>query len=193
MTVYDLVYPIGKDNMNERQAQKRIRTTETILIAAKELIHENGFNRLSLRAVAARAGFSPASLYEYFTGKDDIIDSLCAQIDQSWAQQLQSCDTIPSLMLGYVTFGLNAPDDFQLLYQRAMLPNQEEYLPNLFTDRITACQENLEVSVEIAQQTMWALAHGMVLLSLHRELNVDDHERMIQKTWNGLLKPEYRS
>ena len=70
--------------MNERQAQKRIRTTETILTAAKELIHENGFNRLSLRAVAARAGFSPASLYEYFTGKDDIIDGLCAQIDRSW-------------------------------------------------------------------------------------------------------------
>ena len=122
--------------MNERQAQKRIRTTETILTAAKELIHENGFNRLSLRAVAARAGFSPASLYEYFTGKDDIIDGLCAQIDRSWADQLKSARSIPELIFGYVEFGLTAPDDFQLLYQRAMLPDQEEYIPQLFRERI---------------------------------------------------------
>ena len=122
--------------MNERQAQKRIRT-ETILTAAKELIHENGFNRLSLRAVAARAGFSPASLYEYFTGKDDIIDGLCAQIDRSWADKLKSVTSVSELTLGYVDFGLTSPDDFQLLYQRAMLPDQEEYIPQLFRERIT--------------------------------------------------------
>ena len=178
--------------MNERQAQKRIRTTETILAAAKELIHENGFNRLSLRAVAARSGFSPASLYEYFTGKDDIVDSLCAKIEQSWAQQLQSFETIPSLFLGYVEFGLTAPDDFQLLYQRAMLPDQEEYIPKLFSDRMTEHTEELDVSVDVAQQTMWALVHGMVLLSLHRNMNTDEHEKMVLTTWNGLLKPDYR-
>ena len=74
--------------MNERQAQKRIRTTETILTAAKELIHENGFNRLSLRAVAARAGFQHLCM-NILLGKDDIIDSLCAQIDKSWAERLK--------------------------------------------------------------------------------------------------------
>lgn len=174
--------------MNERQAQKRIRTTETILTAAKELIHENGFNRLSLRAVAARAGFSPASLYEYFTGKDDIIDGLCAQIDQSWAEQLSASSSIPELLLGYVEFGLTAPDDFQLLYQRAMLPGQPEYIPSLFQRRISLQADTLSVSTEVAVQTMWALAHGMVLLALHRDLNTDHHIAIVQKTWNGLQK-----
>lgn len=172
--------------MNERQAQKRIRTTETILTAAKELIHENGFNRLSLRAVAQRAGFSPASLYEYFTGKDDIIDGLCAQIDKSWAQQLRSANSVPELIQGYVQFGLTAPDDFQLLYQRAMLPDQQEYIPQLFRDRITQKRGELSVSAEVAVQTMWALAHGMVLLSLHRDMNTDHHKDMVRATWNGL-------
>ena len=169
--------------MNERQAQKRIRTTETILTAAKELIHENGFNRLSLRAVAARSGFSPASLYEYFTGKDDIIDGLCAQIDKSWAEKLNATDSVPDLILGYVEFGLNAPDDFQLLYQRAMLPDQVEYIPQLFSDRITAKSHELTVSPEIAVQMMWALAHGIVLLSLHRGMNTEHHQEMVRTTW----------
>lgn len=172
--------------MNERQAQKRTRTTETILTAAKELIHENGFNRLSLRAVAQRAGFSPASLYEYFTGKDDIIDGLCAQIDQSWAEKLKSVASVPELIQGYVEFGLTAPDDFQLLYQRAMLPDQQEYVPQLFRDRITQKRAELAVSTEVAVQTMWALAHGMVLLSLHRDMNRDHHIDMVHATWNGL-------
>lgn len=174
--------------MNERQAQKRLRTTETILTAAKELIHENGFNRLSLRAVAARAGFSPASLYEYFTGKDDIIDGLCAQIDKQWSESLKSATSVPTLMIGYVKFGLDAPDDFQLLYQRAMLPDQTEYIPALFRDRIFLHQEELSVEPEVAMQTMWALAHGMVLLSLHRDMESAHHEQMIQTTWQGLLQ-----
>ena len=174
--------------MNERQAQKRIRTTETILTAAKELIHENGFNRLSLRAVAARSGFSPASLYEYFTGKDDIIDALCAQIDQSWAEQLKTAGSVPEVILGYVEFGLTAPDDFQLLYQRAMLPDQQEYIPQLFRERITDESGKLSVSTEVAVQTMWALAHGMVLLSLHRDMNPDHHQQMVRLTWKGLQK-----
>ena len=81
---------------------------------------------------------------------------------------------------------------FQLLYQRAMLPDQEEYIPKLFLDRMTVHAAELNVSVDVAQQTMWALVHGMVLLSLHHDMNIDDHETMVQTTWNGLLKPEYR-
>lgn len=174
--------------MNERQAQKRLRTTQTILTAAKELIHENGFNRLSLRAVAARAGFSPASLYEYFTGKDDIIDGLCAQIDRQWSEKLRPTTTVPALMLQYVAFGLETPDDFQLLYQRAMLPEQTEYIPALFRERVLVHQHELAVDVEVATQTMWALAHGMVLLSLHRDMSTTSHEQMIHTTWQGLLQ-----
>ena len=63
--------------MNERQAQKRIRTTETILTAAKELIHENGLIACLYEQSPQEPDFLP-HLSEYFTGKDDVIDSLCA-------------------------------------------------------------------------------------------------------------------
>ena len=174
--------------MNERQFQKRIRTKIIILHAAKELIHENGFNRLSLRGVAARAGFSPASLYEYFTGKDDIIDMLCAQIDETWSKKLNSHECIPDLMLGYVEFGLTASDDFQLLYQRSMLPDQKEHIPKLFTTRIEECSTDLLVSSAVAVQTMWSLVHGMVLLSLHRDMDSANHTEIVHVVWQGLLK-----
>ena len=174
--------------MNERQILKRQRTTQMILQAAKELIHENGFNRLSLRAVAARSGFSPASLYEYFTGKDDIIDTLCEQIDQRWTEIIQLEDSLVEVTMKYVQFGLEEPDDFQLLYQRAMLPDQEEGIPEVFNQRAAELSANLTVSPHLAAQTMWSLGHGLVLLSLHRDLSVNDHRLMVEQTYKGLFQ-----
>ena len=58
--------------MNERQQLKHQRTQQNIIQAAHELIQENGFNRLSLRAIAKRVQYAPASLYEYFDNKDAI-------------------------------------------------------------------------------------------------------------------------
>ena len=40
--------------------------------------------------------------------------------------------------------------------------------PEIFSERITAHQDRLIVSSEIAQQTMWSLVHGMVLLFTSR-------------------------
>jgi AcrR family transcriptional regulator len=173
--------------MNERQALKRQRTTEKILQAAKELIQENGFNRLSLRAVASRSGFSPASLYEYFNGKDDIIDTLCEQIDAVWTAKLSSATSLQELTKGYIEFGLTASDDFQLLYQRAMLPTQEEGIPKLFLQHAEALRLQLRVEPSVLAEAMWSLGHGLVLLSLHRDVEPDTHDVMIESTLSGFL------
>lgn len=178
---------MGVFNMNERQALKRQRTIEKILQAAKELIQENGFNRLSLRAVASRAGFSPASLYEYFNGKDDIIDTLCEQIDAAWTTKLSSASSMQELTMGYVEFGLTESDDFQLLYQRAMLPTQDEGIPKLFLQHAEALRADLTVEPSVLAEAMWSLGHGLVLLSLHRDVEPDTHGVMIESTLSGFM------
>lgn len=174
--------------MNERQALRRQRTIEKILAAAKELIQENGFNRLSLRAVASRAGFSPASLYEYFNGKDDIIDTLCEQIDATWTAKLSDCQTLADLVVGYISFGLTASDDFQLLYQRAMLPGQKEGIPALFVQRAEEIREQLTCEPKVVAESMWSLGHGLVLLSLHREIDQAQHAEMIAGALAGFVR-----
>ena len=174
--------------MNERQALKRQRTIKKILQAAKELIQENGFNRLSLRAVASRSGFSPASLYEYFNGKDDIIDTLCEQIDAAWTMRLSTAESLQALTKGYIQFGLTEPDDFQLLYQRAMLPTQEEGIPQLFLSRAESIRSMLSVEPNVVAEAMWSLGHGLVLLSLHRDMEQLNHDLVIEKTLGGFIQ-----
>src|SRR4026207_849546 len=41
--------------------------------AAAQLFHEHGYERFSLRQVAERIGYSPTTIYLYFTDKDDLL------------------------------------------------------------------------------------------------------------------------
>ena len=50
----------------------------SILEAARRVAARDGARDMSLRAVAAEAGFAPAALYGYFRGKDELLLALAA-------------------------------------------------------------------------------------------------------------------
>jgi AcrR family transcriptional regulator len=60
-----------------RRAQAHAATRGSILEAARRVAVRDG--DLSLRAVAAEAGFAPAALYGYFSSKDDLLLALAAE------------------------------------------------------------------------------------------------------------------
>ena len=74
-----------------RQARGRARM-ESILDAAEGLVAEVGYDEMTTNAVAARAGISPGSLYQYFGNKGEILDGLIARysahMDAFWDAQL---------------------------------------------------------------------------------------------------------
>lgn len=52
--------------------ERRRRTEESILEAARELFSEVGFERATIRAVAARAGIDPALVMQYYGSKEQL-------------------------------------------------------------------------------------------------------------------------
>jgi AcrR family transcriptional regulator len=62
--------PVGVSKAASRSA---------ILDAARRVAARDGARDLSLRSVAAEAGFAPAALYGYFRGKDDLLLALAAE------------------------------------------------------------------------------------------------------------------
>lgn len=64
---------------NERRAREHNATRAAILEAARRVAAREGARDLSLRGVAAEAGFAPAALYSYFTGKDELLLALAAE------------------------------------------------------------------------------------------------------------------
>ena len=169
--------------MKEKRRNKQRRTKERILLAARELAQQNGFENLSLRGIARRVDYSPASLYEYFESKDAIIDALCEETDLRLAEFMQgeSESTVVDLACRYIQFANDYPDDFQLLYRRPMLPAQND---QVFTVLFEQIKNNAQVSMpqEFAY-SIWAMAHGIALLSINRGIFEDSsiHRRMFQQ------------
>jgi AcrR family transcriptional regulator len=48
-------------------------TKEALVVAARQLFAELGFERTTMRTVAARAGVDPALIYHYFGGKEGLL------------------------------------------------------------------------------------------------------------------------
>jgi len=68
-----------EQNRIQRRAHERSATRADILQAARRLAQREGARNLSLRGVAAEAGFAPAALYGYFRGKDELMLALAAE------------------------------------------------------------------------------------------------------------------
>ena len=61
--------------MRQREKDK-IRNKGLFLAAARELFTEKGFQRTTMEEIAQRAGFSKATIYNYFTGKEQLLAEL---------------------------------------------------------------------------------------------------------------------
>ena len=65
-------------NRSERRARARDASRASILDSARRVAARDGARNLSLRGVAAEAGFAPAALYGYFANKDELLLALAA-------------------------------------------------------------------------------------------------------------------
>lgn len=66
-----------------------MNTKETILMAALKLFSEKGFDGVSMRDIAAEVGIKAASIYNHFSGKEEIYQSL---LDEMMRRYGISCE-----------------------------------------------------------------------------------------------------
>ena len=163
---------------------RRRRKRESILNAAQEILDEKGPHKMSLRAVARRAGCAPATLYEYFDSLFDLLDALAdrprAQL-QVFLQAAQrdnagmATDLMIRLAVAYVRFARRHPKEFRLLFE-TVSPQQTGALKEAklhpvlqpLLDSATAGQMTGELhgddDPERIAWGLWALAHGIATL-----------------------------
>ena len=63
----------------ERKSRQRAANRAAILDAARRVAAREGTSGLALRAVAAEAGYAPASVYEYFRNRAELVLALAAE------------------------------------------------------------------------------------------------------------------
>jgi AcrR family transcriptional regulator len=104
--------------------RRQLRTHQAILDAARQIVHEEGLNALSIRAIAERIDYSPAGLYEYFGSKEEIIEAISLQGFAKLTEYLlramagieSPVEQLQAIGLAYIHFAEQNPDYFLLMF-----------------------------------------------------------------------------
>lgn len=122
-------------------ADRRARTIEAIVAAAREVIGEEGAAALSLGEVARRVGMRTPSLYGYFAGRADLCDELFRRGWADFGAAVEHLvpveDTDLHIMLGEamdvsVGWALEHPAEAQLMFWRPIAgwrPSEAAFAP----------------------------------------------------------------
>lgn len=172
--------------VRERREREREQARDTILAAARTLMREVGPQAMSLREVARRAEYSPATLYEYFKDKDDIFQALFREGFQRFGEALRAVPTeqptvtrLRSLGHAYVNFADANPEHYKVMFGEPIpgfCPTDEAAAEANETFQILlrciaagvadgSFHAMNDEEVLIAAATTWSLLHGFVTLA----------------------------
>src|SRR5580692_11526909 len=91
----EVAVKVPKERRQRDVSRQASRTA--ILDAARRVAARDGARDLSLRGVAAEAGFAPAALYGYFRNKDELLLALAADDLTSLARAMRGAGTAGGL------------------------------------------------------------------------------------------------
>lgn len=185
----------GETRAAPRRRQSAADRRTQVVAAARRLMAQNGAEAVSMRAVAAAAGVSPAALYLYFPDKtvllaavvDAVFDELLAAFTRAVEGAAASPDPfarLASLMDAYVAWGLAHPDEYRLVFMTPVIgvagqrPVAEGCRTGSANGAATFAALAAEVSRLIASgharesdpalvaEQIWAGGHGLVSLMI---------------------------
>jgi AcrR family transcriptional regulator len=168
----------------ERRAREKEQLRRQILVAARELFVNEGYENVSMRKIANKIEYSPTTIYLYFKDKADLLDSVCKEtllnllntLEQLTNDKSDSIETLRKSGRAYVEFGLKYPQDYKLTFVirpqfQQGLGLQEgsvgEKVFNYLREMVSECVRQKifrQVDVETTGQVLWSAVHGVTLL-----------------------------
>src|SRR6058998_2026805 len=107
----------------ERRQRERVQTRQKILEAARRMFVQRGYEATTMRAIAAKIGYTPTAIYHHFEDKEALVAELSALDFRAFAQALQDfgavADPVERLRRtgrAYVAFGVANPMHYQFLF-----------------------------------------------------------------------------
>jgi AcrR family transcriptional regulator len=115
--------------IKERHERDREAVRRAILDAARDLFVTEGYENVSLRKIADRIEYSPASIYSYFPSKDEIFIalaeegvSLLAEASRESLEGLSAIDRLRRIVFRLYRFSVDHPQYFALMFVDRTVP-----------------------------------------------------------------------
>lgn len=175
--------------IKERREREKAELRDKILVAARELFVEEGFDAVTMRKIAERIEYSPTALYLHFETKDEILRVLCDEDFRALAGHFAGIAALPDPIErlraaghAYVQFGLQFPNHYRLMFmtphprqeaeESAIAkgdPDQDSYafLKGILAECVELGLFRPELQdVELLAQVVWAAVHGVVSIEI---------------------------
>lgn len=168
--------------ISDRKEREKQEMRKLIMDAAMDMFVKDGFEKTSIRNIADKIEYSPATIYLYYKDKDELLWGLQAeafgQLNEYFIQHITSKDPLKQLeqiAKAYVTFGLQNPELYDLMFiirSPMNVDNDENWecgkqAFNSLMDIIRGCGDKLRIKKEkAAALSCWAIVHGLVSLNI---------------------------
>src|SRR5246127_4332241 len=150
--------------------------------AAMALLEESGETALSLRAVARRAGVSPAAPYRHYADREALVSAVPAVGYRELAERLAAAHPSPStpeqlsgVAIAYVQFALERPALFRIMFGEPCDRDNDERVAataavSLYVRGIVE-RSFPQADAEAMATAIWAVVHGLAFLHLDGKLD----------------------
>jgi len=153
--------------------------------AAIDLLEESDDTELSLRAVARRAGVSPAAPYRHYADREALVSAVAAVGYRELSKRLAAAHPSPStpeqladVAIAYVQFALDRPALFRIMFTEPCDRDNDERVAATaaVSEYVRAIVERTfpDADAEALATAIWALVHGLALLHLDGKLDAHD-------------------
>ncbi len=170
----------------ERRDRERTETRERILDAARDMFTQDGYDAVTMRAIADRIEYTPTAIYHHFANKQDLLTELCTcdfrALAQAFARIGGIADPVERLWkIGevYLQFALEHPSQYRFMFMTPLPtvagkdvhrddPSEDAYafLRRTVVEAIATGRLRPELTdPDVVAQMLWASVHG--LASLH--------------------------
>jgi AcrR family transcriptional regulator len=176
--------------MGRRGEHSKEELASLALDAAVALLENDGPDKLTTRAVAARIGYTVGSLYFLFRNRDDLVlqvnertlDELRAQIDASVAAVADPRQALLAMGQAYLSFATAHPARWRLIFEHR-LPDEAE-LPTVLRSKIDGFFGMVArylaalapapdpKALGRSAQSLWGGVHGITILAISGKLAI---------------------
>ena len=164
----------------ERREREREGVRRKILDAARELFAKEGYDNVTMRAIAEAIEYSPTTIYNHFEDKDDLVEALCYEDFAQLFAVLTArglaedpVERIRQLGLAYCRFGISYPNHYRFMFMTNKLKHAlDDSSPGWRSFELVRgavaeaiAQKRLRPgNPDTIAQVLWASIHGAVAL-----------------------------
>jgi AcrR family transcriptional regulator len=197
--------------ITERKERERQEMKSRIVEAATRMFLEEGFEKFSIRSIAEKIEYSPATIYLYFKDKNQLFYEVHEQGFAKLFERFEPLNRIENPMdrlyrMGeaYLRFAFENPEYYELMFIMKAplnyLKEQQEVWEggmknfDFLQNTVRECQEQglmKPVGVDIATMSIFSFVHGLVALALRDRFEIkfakEDLPRMFSESIHMML------